>query len=179
FPVGLVDATRGRVGRRDRSLDVIRGDHGAGGRAVQPGQPLFNQVSVPPATCLLEQRIEIAGGIGARRQTRGVETHQRRECICFRRGGRRKLEQQEGQANRLAAQLTAHGGFSGGAVIPLVEEQVERATYRRQSRRQVGVGQIEQTRGAGEDFLASRNAFLHRRPAGEKRARHFGRSESA
>ena len=53
------------------------------------------------------------------------------------------------------------------------------AMEKRISRGKVGVGQIEQALRAGEDFLASGNAFLHRGPAGEKRARHFGRSESA
>ncbi len=94
------------------------------------------------------------------------------------RGGR-ILAKQSGQPSRLGAELDANGRFGRRAVIPLVEQQVERAPDGREPRGEIGVGQIEQALRRCQHLLAARDPLLDRRAAGEERGRDLAGAKPA
>ena len=79
----------------------------------------------------------------------------------------------------LVAQLDADRRFGRGAVIPLVEQQVERAMHGGQTRREIFVGQVEAPPGRGEHLFCSHDSLLRRRRVRKKRCGDLVHAEPA
>jgi hypothetical protein len=94
-----------------------------------------------------------------------MQAHERGQSECRRRGCLQMLNEEQGQMQCLLAQLDSDRRFSRGAVIPLVEEQVQGAMDRGQARREISVGKVKEPPGRAEHLLCPLDPLLRRRPA--------------
>ena len=165
--------------RGDRSLDVIFGHRRTGCRSIEQRHALGDEAPIPPRSILLEERAEIAGTVDARRQPRGMEMHERGECERRRRRRQGMIDEQRRQTHRLVAQIGPDRRLGRRAVIPLVEQQVQRAMNRGQAGSEIGIAEIEQPLRSGQHFLCPHNPLLRRRRGDEKRRGDLVDAESA
>ena len=147
------------MNRCDSGFNLILGGLRRARRKLQQAQPFVDQGRVPSRPILLEQGLELAGGIEPRRQARRMERHQRSERACFRCGRGRMLEQKARQSDRFATQLDLHRRFRRRAVISLVEQQIQRAMDGRQPLRKIGVRKSNSRFELASTFLAREMRF--------------------
>ena len=77
-----------------------------------------------------------------------MEAHEGTECVRFRRRAQWVVAQKCRKAHGVVTELGPHGGFVRCAVVPFIEEQVQRALDGREARLEVrSVRDIEQPLG--------------------------------
>src|ERR671912_774028 len=94
--------------------------------ALEQGQSLVDEASIPGGAILSEQRGQRSPSATTRRKSSGMQTHQRGKGVGFCSGRGRMVTQDLGETDRLTAQLGANGRLGRCAVVPLVEQQVQR-----------------------------------------------------
>src|SRR5688572_4373627 len=178
-PARLFEGTRHGVNRRDGGFDVVVGDLAAAGRKVDQVFALGQQALIPAAAVLLRERDQRAAGVQASRQARGMEAHEGAEGVCTGDSRRRMLEQEQDEADGLFAELGAHRSLAG-AVVTLVEEQVESALNGEQASLKLVAGaQVEERLAAGERLLSSADALFDRSRGGQEGLRHLPGTKAA
>ncbi len=127
WPIGVVLARGAGVHPRDGRLDMIGRELRPSGGLLQQLFTLGQKIPIPPGAILIAQREQFAGRVGARGKARGIEAHQRRECIHCRRGPVWMFPKQRGEPHCLVAEFRPHRELGRRAVVSLVEEQVQRS----------------------------------------------------
>jgi hypothetical protein len=89
------------------------------------------------------------------------------------------LDQQRDQPHRLPAEVEAHRRVRRGAVVALVEEEVERALHRGEPVLEVPGSELEEGPRPREHLLRSREPLLHRRQRDEEGPGDLVRREAA
>ena len=95
-------------------------------------------------------------------------------------GGQRVIPKQCRKTHGFATQLDTYRRLRVGAVIALIEQQVQSTVHRGQSRAEIlRSRQIEQLRGARQDFLGARDALFGRRRTTQEGVGYLTDTESA
>src|SRR6266567_1937476 len=111
---------------RDPSLKMICTQLVPGGGHAQMVHAAGDQRLIPSRTILLLEPKDVSLRIRSRRQTRGVEQHQRDQGVTARLISGRMFRQQRPQTNRFLAKFFSDQMIAAGRLVALVEKKVER-----------------------------------------------------
>ena len=178
-PRRLVGAAGEGVGGGDGGLQVVLGDHVAARRGLEKLEAAGDEPPVPAAPILPRQLGQVTGLVDPCREPGRVEGHQRGERLRRRSRRRGVLDQQRHQAHRLTAEVQADRRVGRGAVVALVEQEVERSLHGGEPGLEVPGAELEQRPGPGEHLLRPREPLLHRRERDEEGPGHLVGREAA
>src|SRR5204862_316198 len=124
-PDYAIGGLRDGMTRGDRGLDVIRGQSLAFGGFSELAHAVGDHRLVPQRAVLFRERRQLAGGVDARRQSRGLHEHQREQRVRLGHIRRRMHRDLASESNRLGAQIGAHEIVAGVRAVAFVEHQID------------------------------------------------------